>query len=1363
MNGRHRRTYSLSTTGNELVNQVSPIAKDPYRTFALNGARDIARTSTPLPKSSTWKKDIQPNGDLGLFTHSSTPLIKKQSPTRSENTHTLVSQQRSEEALFGPKGSPWGPGNSPKIRERPVGVKTVQNVAGPLLASTRYNIDPKLYTDVSSPGLTTRLTKYAAEASNKLTHQTQYGAGQFPKVNLNATPAPLLSPKVARARIPVTVRVAPPEIINYSPVDTHHDRSSSSSSQELKESLSFPSVNKSMKKLPLKRHTSREDIMLDLAKKQRFERIYDGELENLEEMMQKRTREESTASDEDESPQSIHERPSKRPKASSCHDVINSLSSSMSVYTGIKRKAMDTSRCNTPNIEKHFKPSSTSPPRFSSLSLSSSGELARSKEQLNVKVPVITTIKGVSPEKAKETSPEVTKPDGLSPVKSNSQSPHNNLNLPTPKLRKEIPIAADIKPPAKLTEKLFMRAEPQDNEKIKSLIEEQGKIEPKFTTEDKEEIKKKDIVNMRQNSMRLRLQNMFDAISGKSSKIDPDVVIRAEEVNPAATSSYALLSSQTSTITVNTSPIATTIVPILKTDTETKSPTNKHVTFNLPSSQSSLSSNTSTVSSAEVTKPTETKIVTSVPNFNFSSSPRSAQTFNVGSIASTTASTTTTVSPSTTTSNFSFPASSSATSIATSKIESNLPTTTLSLSSPTSLFTAKPSSTSIGTTLSSTGFSFGSVTTKAATSMSTAASSAAPVTSFAITSPVAKTTENNLGGITSPSTFGNALAKSPISISLAQTTTSLPSFVVDKKEPMFSFGGVSSTPSINSATTTNQSSSTFSPTTTTTSMFSAGSNNTPSPAYNATSTVTTSTPATAPIFNFGGSSKPPGTFSFGAATSPAVTTAATTVTPTFGSGTVTAIGFGTSAASNPAATTSAPAFGSSTASLFGAQTTSAPNLFSGTGSTTTVSPMFKPPSSTATFGVPETTTTTSATSSIFGAPSSTSSFGATPSTTSTPSLFGSAVALAPSTSLFGNPSVTATMTPSAFKTTQHVSIFSGASISATGSATGATSIFGASIATAHSGLFSGSNASANQTSAANPADTGGVFGQSKSPTSITFGRSTSAFGSATAPSSFPALNAAGPSTLQVDAASSPTGSLPAFGSIKSTTQFGASTTTQPSTTSSGTSIFGPTATGGTFGANPTPGFGANVNATPTFGSTTSTNNAFGMSPTSSNVPTFGASSPSGFGSTANTPSPFGAPPTSTTTSPSLFGNAAVAGTSTAGPGANSTFSFGGSQPAQSAAPQPTSGSSFSFGSAAGSTGGPGIFQFGAANNANKPAGFNFNAPTAAPQINFTGNAAATPTFNAPAPNFQQPGTNMFSIGSGSSTPRSRGGRARRQR
>lgn len=60
-----------------------------------------------------------------------------------------------------------------------------------------------------------------------------------------------------------------------------------------------------------------------------------------------------------------------------------------------------------------------------------------------------------------------------------------------------------------------MRAEPERNDRLKLLVEEQGNIKAKFTKDNVEEIKREDIRNMRQTSMKARLKSMFDAISGK--------------------------------------------------------------------------------------------------------------------------------------------------------------------------------------------------------------------------------------------------------------------------------------------------------------------------------------------------------------------------------------------------------------------------------------------------------------------------------------------------------------------------------------------------------------------------------------------------------------------------------------------------------------------------------------------------------------------------------------------------------------------------------------------------------------------------------------------------------------------------------
>lgn len=113
-------------------------------------------------------------------------------------------------------------------------------------------------------------------------------------------------------------------------------------------------------------------------------------------------------------------------------------------------------------------------------------------------------------------------------LKSSNKESRSNLNKATSVVihkttKKDVTETNDIKSiPSKfvkLTEKLFMRAEPERNERLKSLVEEPTNIKVKFATDNVEEIKRDDIRNMRQTNMKARLQSMFDAISGKGKYI----------------------------------------------------------------------------------------------------------------------------------------------------------------------------------------------------------------------------------------------------------------------------------------------------------------------------------------------------------------------------------------------------------------------------------------------------------------------------------------------------------------------------------------------------------------------------------------------------------------------------------------------------------------------------------------------------------------------------------------------------------------------------------------------------------------------------------------------------------------------------
>jgi len=151
---------SLSTSRFGLIDQLSPIPRYPrsstnelitdeklYHATSYHAGnhyqQQFKHTSTPMLKQDMKKEDPK-NGNIDSISHSREISSKKNSPTYTQN-HTL---SRGENVTqFSPEGSPWGTSISPKMRPRPAGVKTVQTIAGPLLASTRYNIDPK-YIDI---------------------------------------------------------------------------------------------------------------------------------------------------------------------------------------------------------------------------------------------------------------------------------------------------------------------------------------------------------------------------------------------------------------------------------------------------------------------------------------------------------------------------------------------------------------------------------------------------------------------------------------------------------------------------------------------------------------------------------------------------------------------------------------------------------------------------------------------------------------------------------------------------------------------------------------------------------------------------------------------------------------------------------------------------------------------------------------------------------------------------------------------------------------------------------------------------------------------------------------------------------------
>lgn len=124
-------------------------------------------------------------------------------------------------------------------------------------------------------------------------------------------------------------------------------------------------------------------------------------------------------------------------------------------------------------------------------------------------------------------------------LKLSNKESRSNLNKATSVVihkttKKDVIETNDIKSVpskfVKLTEKLFMRAEPERNERLKSLVEEPSNIKVKFATDNVEEIKRDDIRNMRQTNMKARLQSMFDAISGKG-KYNKKMLVLCQIIN----------------------------------------------------------------------------------------------------------------------------------------------------------------------------------------------------------------------------------------------------------------------------------------------------------------------------------------------------------------------------------------------------------------------------------------------------------------------------------------------------------------------------------------------------------------------------------------------------------------------------------------------------------------------------------------------------------------------------------------------------------------------------------------------------------------------------------------------------------------
>lgn len=469
----------------------------------------------------------------------------------------------------------------------------------------------RTYTDIRSPGLTSRLTKYAAEANTKLIHQSQYRSGQFPKINLSSSPIPIVNLKSTNLNTPVKVRIAQPKT-KYSSPDKHKLLSSCKVNKSIKTS----SVEQVLREISLKRHASTDDIS-DFIKKQRTD-----ELENFEkEISQKRGRDESSRSEDDISIDKTSIRPIKKTKKPSCYDVLSSLSSSSNMVCGVKRKA-ELFRNDTSEMEKPYK--------------ALKNDSFRESKSLNVSVNFIESNKINISEGDIRVS--VNDRDSFSELMSSKKSStqeidESQLNIEISRISSSESQSSQMEKiyvPIKLSEKLFMKEEPQNIDKLQALIEGQNDSKIQFSKSSSDEIKKSDVVMMRQTSMKNKLKSMFDAISGNvSSKINPSVVIRADKDDLIPSSDSPLntdplittLNSHTSTTSTNTSPILTSAIsPPNKRKNDAPA---KHVTFQLPFLSSALTTKSSTNSTLTlVQQPTDANTTTLIETSNpLSSAP----------------------------------------------------------------------------------------------------------------------------------------------------------------------------------------------------------------------------------------------------------------------------------------------------------------------------------------------------------------------------------------------------------------------------------------------------------------------------------------------------------------------------------------------------------------------------------------------------------------------------------------------------------------------------------------------------------------------------------------------------------------------
>ncbi|VEN48748.1 unnamed protein product [Callosobruchus maculatus] len=1252
--------------------------------------------SIETPRSRLNERGDPPDGLIGSFMEpkiTSTPLVRDNHPISPPKPR-----------LFSPHRYSLSESVPSYNNKRNGSLHT--RALGPLLASTKYNVNVSTYEDAKSPGLVSRIVQYNEETEQEkehqrpATHQAKYsGAGLFPIVHLFKKDLPTLEPRK------VTVKLASSD---YSKTHSHEYN------QKLLEGITKPGSpslgRRTVIQGPNDNNSSTRSV-LDALKEISRKRIHANEEFDLNEDDSKRIRTDQ-----------INAESNKRSRADSPLLDSSQESYSSSEKPHSKRICVYdeyAASCSSTNYLSKVPESSAGGAKRKSVSISTLTENPKDSKQVKLVTVETQTSDPYDAAKISE-STSTTELDS-----KNEEEPDETKSS----TKRESPVKIfDDAPLERIRRNRLMAL-------MGSLAGKDASLTPKPDAAAVLVEKPKDVVDSDKDKSLVSIMSHNKSHPEKSDKHVHFNIPSSTDTSESAVSSFTTQTLQSNSVAKS----------------QTPAPPSSPV--NLPTSEPLTSTSLSTSKDLPVINFSaggdSLKTTASIPTLQFNSASSTslglpAISTSVTSVSSSASVSFTSKSDSPKIGGFKFdlPKSISTTSVA-SSVMSTTSTSAAQLTfntttSKTDLTIPQPAFGGVGTTNSafpaSGGFVLGSKSSSSTTVLpsfglkATTANSALPSLAAEVSSSPAAVAFGAKSSVTTPSCgvtqSSTSTTASPgfgTSITSA-TSTGQPTF---NTTPTFNFGSGNKDPSNTTLTTFGAPTSTPAPpsyeSTTQNKTFSFGSTNN-------TTTITSFGSDTKPIISFGGvqpnaQTNSAASFSFGAVTTTAgsFSTSTTTTSGAFGT-TVASTDFGTTTAastfSSPGMTRTTTGFGTGTTTT----TTASVPIF-GAAQTTTSSTFGSSTASAIPFSKPTLPT--------FGQTTAQSSFGAP--TTSAPASFGN-----------GNNTFGST------NTTNSGSMFGGSNpplltnaVFGTGNGTFRSqnqpqNIFGGAAAAQPSGF--GVSSSANQTFGGATAP---AFGNSVTTTTT----NTAGFGTT---GSAPVFSFGAKTTT-----SAPTfGTGNTFGATTTTASSGFGTTSSTSFGSTGgfgtaNTTFG--ASSGNFGANPAPSFGAATTTqntgfgttnTPTFGASTgafggaTSKPAFGsVAPSSSSAtPAFGATAPTAaFGQPNPSSAAFGSNTASAFSKPSSssFGTASSA----SGSFGSANSSFGAAQPPANAAtfnsPTTTQSGVFSFGGG------------GSAPTAAKPAGvFSFgggatgsSGDVAKPSYNFTAGAAPPSFGGAPSPSF----------------------------